>query len=125
MHGNNRNTNLRKNTSTNIPYTIIFVIGGITYSEIRSLYEIQKEYTQCNLIIGGHTILTPRTFLKDLANVSWDTYLQNVPNSLGLFRDLLPADTDIGTDDTVSIDVKSNNTVSSTNNEDSDDDLQI
>lgn len=31
---------------------IIFVIGGITYSEMRSAYEISEAYKSCEVIIG-------------------------------------------------------------------------
>lgn len=31
---------------------IIFVIGGITYSEMRSAYEVSQAYKSCEVIIG-------------------------------------------------------------------------
>lgn len=31
---------------------IIFVIGGITYSEMRSAYEVSQVYKSCEVVIG-------------------------------------------------------------------------
>lgn len=31
---------------------IIFVIGGITYSEMRSAYEVSQAYKSCEVIVG-------------------------------------------------------------------------
>lgn len=31
---------------------IIFVIGGITYSEMRSAYEVSQTYKSCEVIVG-------------------------------------------------------------------------
>ncbi|KAK9729404.1 syntaxin binding protein 1, variant 3 [Basidiobolus ranarum] len=44
---------------------IIFVTGGVTYSEIRSAYEIAKTY-QRDVYIGSTHIITPKSFLEDL-----------------------------------------------------------
>ncbi|XP_005285534.1 syntaxin-binding protein 3 [Malaclemys terrapin pileata] len=45
---------------------IVFVIGGITYSEIRSAYEVSQAYKSCEVIIGSTHILTPRRLLDDV-----------------------------------------------------------
>lgn len=31
---------------------IIFVIGGVTYSEMRSAYEVSEAYKSCEVVIG-------------------------------------------------------------------------
>ncbi|XP_067394426.1 syntaxin-binding protein 3 [Emydura macquarii macquarii] len=45
---------------------IVFVIGGITYSEMRSAYEVSQAYKSCEVIIGSTHILTPRRLLDDV-----------------------------------------------------------
>ncbi|CAL2042086.1 unnamed protein product [Caenorhabditis brenneri] len=44
---------------------IVFVIGGITYSEIRTVYEM-SEQTNTTIILGSNTVLTPSQFLMSL-----------------------------------------------------------
>lgn len=45
----------------------VFVIGGISYSEIRSAYELQNEYG-IEVIIGGTSILSPSDYIQKLEN---------------------------------------------------------
>nr|KAF6305019.1 syntaxin binding protein 3 [Pipistrellus kuhlii] len=52
----------RKNGST----LIVFVIGGITYSEMRCAYEVSQAHKSCGVIIGSTHILTPRKLLDDI-----------------------------------------------------------
>jgi len=35
------------------PKLIIFIVGGVTYSEIRSVYEINSKNKNWNVIIGN------------------------------------------------------------------------
>lgn len=51
------------------PKLILFIIGGITYSEILTLYKTAHA-KQRDLILGGTHILTPRTFIQELASLS-------------------------------------------------------
>jgi len=66
----NNNTNLVGNTETkNTDYKLfVFVIGGITYSEMRSCYELQNEYG-IDVMFGGTSILTPKDYVYKLAVV--------------------------------------------------------
>ncbi|XP_062991480.1 syntaxin-binding protein 3 isoform X2 [Elgaria multicarinata webbii] len=45
---------------------IVFVIGGITYSEMRCAYEVSQAYKSCEVIIGSTHIATPRRLLDDV-----------------------------------------------------------
>ncbi|XP_072919520.1 syntaxin-binding protein 3 isoform X1 [Hemitrygon akajei] len=49
---------------------IVFVIGGITYSEIRCAYEVSKTSKLCDVIIGSTHILTPTRLLDDLQKLN-------------------------------------------------------
>nr|XP_048715872.1 syntaxin-binding protein 3 isoform X2 [Caretta caretta] len=55
---------------------IVFVIGGITYSEMRSAYEVSQAYKSCEVVIGSTHILTPRRLLDDvkMLNKPKDTF---------------------------------------------------
>ncbi|KAK9762836.1 syntaxin binding protein 1 [Basidiobolus ranarum] len=44
---------------------IIFVAGGVTYSEVRSAYELAEYYNR-DIFIGSTHIINPTTFLEDL-----------------------------------------------------------
>ena len=45
---------------------IVFVMGGITYSECRVAYEISKEEQNWEVIIGSSDIFTPESFLEQV-----------------------------------------------------------
>ncbi|KAI8986322.1 Sec1-like protein [Pilobolus umbonatus] len=47
---------------------IVFVIGGATYSEIRSVYELAESYNK-DIFIGSTELLTPCKFLDQLAHL--------------------------------------------------------
>ncbi|XP_043376414.1 syntaxin-binding protein 3 isoform X2 [Dermochelys coriacea] len=49
---------------------IVFVIGGITYSEMRSAYEVSQAYKSCEVVIGSTHILTPRRLLDDVKSLN-------------------------------------------------------
>lgn len=47
---------------------VIFFVGGVTYSEIRSVYEVCAR-REANIIVGGSQVLTPRMFTEACAAV--------------------------------------------------------
>ncbi|XP_054240585.1 syntaxin-binding protein 3 isoform X2 [Indicator indicator] len=49
---------------------IIFVIGGMTYSEMRSAYEVSQACKSCEVVIGSTHVLTPRRLLDDVKSLS-------------------------------------------------------
>uniref|UniRef100_A0A8C5QG79 Syntaxin binding protein 3 n=1 Tax=Leptobrachium leishanense TaxID=445787 RepID=A0A8C5QG79_9ANUR len=54
----------------NVSKLIIFVIGGITYSEIRSAYEVTQANKFVQVLIGSTHIITPRNMLDDIKGLS-------------------------------------------------------
>jgi len=55
----------------NVSRVIVFILGGATYSEARSGYEVSKEKSSTwEVIIGGDThLLKPEDFLYNVANL--------------------------------------------------------
>uniref|UniRef100_A0A8C5F028 Syntaxin binding protein 3 n=1 Tax=Gouania willdenowi TaxID=441366 RepID=A0A8C5F028_GOUWI len=49
---------------------IVFVIGGITHSEMRCAYEVTHAVKSCEVIIGSSHILTPNSLLDDIKALS-------------------------------------------------------
>ena len=49
-----------------VPRLIVFVIGGVTYSELRIASEIANEHSNWDVIIGGSDLITPTMFLENV-----------------------------------------------------------
>ncbi|XP_069593415.1 syntaxin-binding protein 3 isoform X1 [Ranitomeya imitator] len=49
---------------------IIFIIGGMTYSEIRCAYEVTQANKFVQVIIGSTHVITPRKMLDDVKNLT-------------------------------------------------------
>merc|ERR1719499_2605860 len=54
-----------------VPRVIVFVLGGVTYSELRCAYEVTNERKKAwEVIMGGSHIVTPAKFLDDVKALS-------------------------------------------------------
>jgi len=53
----------------NVPRIICFIVGGISFSEVRAAYEITNERKNWEIIIGGSSIITPEGFLENLKDL--------------------------------------------------------
>lgn len=55
------------------PYIIVYVLGGITYEEIRTAYQV-ADSSDVNLIIGSTNTITGNEFVRQLCNVNSNAF---------------------------------------------------
>ncbi|XP_078045325.1 syntaxin-binding protein Rop isoform X2 [Augochlora pura] len=56
-------------TIKNVPRLIVFVVGGVCFSEIRCAYEVTNALKNWEVIIGSSHVITPKSFLDDLSKL--------------------------------------------------------
>lgn len=54
----------------NVPRIIVFIVGGVCFSEMRSAYEVTNDRKNWEVIIGGSHLFTPEVFLEDLKGLA-------------------------------------------------------
>jgi len=62
---NNRKSEKQTTTGGRI---IVFIIGGVTYSELRSVYELTKKHSR-EVVIGSTSLLTPSQYVDGLRSL--------------------------------------------------------
>ncbi|XP_015109043.1 protein ROP isoform X2 [Diachasma alloeum] len=56
-------------TIKNVPRLIVFIVGGLCFSEIRCAYEVTNAVKNWEVIVGSSHIITPKSFLSDLSKL--------------------------------------------------------
>ncbi|VVC39687.1 Sec1-like protein, partial [Cinara cedri] len=59
-----------KQLNERLPKLIVFIIGGMTYSEMKCAYEVTNSTKNWEVIIGSSCIITPKDFIENLSNIS-------------------------------------------------------
>eukprot|EP00095_Tigriopus_kingsejongensis_P005335 maker-scaffold779_size98098-snap-gene-0.24 protein:Tk05335 transcript:maker-scaffold779_size98098-snap-gene-0.24-mRNA-1 annotation:"protein rop" len=54
----------------NLPRLIVFIMGGVTFSEMRCAYEVTNDKKNWEVIVGGSHIINPTAFLDDVKALS-------------------------------------------------------
>ena len=58
------------NNKQSQPRLIVFVIGGVTYSEMRCAYEIQEANKKWQVYIGSNEVIDPEDFIDNLTHMN-------------------------------------------------------
>jgi syntaxin-binding protein 1 len=74
QEGTTNAATIHASSSSDTSILYVFIIGGMTWSEIRSVYEAVEEHQKSTglslqIYIGSTHILTPSLFIKDLSTL--------------------------------------------------------
>ncbi|KAG1322422.1 hypothetical protein G6F62_010253 [Rhizopus arrhizus] len=74
------------------PPVIIFIVGGMTYSEIRSAYELAETFDR-EIYIGSTHVITPDKFVQDISQLDKDNSMIEsvIPSYTGSVHDSVKA----------------------------------
>lgn len=64
------------------PLFIVFFLGGVSFSEIRSIYEI-GEASKVNIVVGSTSALTPKEFVRELAGLNPKEFKRAIRSAKG------------------------------------------